>query len=153
MPKRSRFVAFCGLLVSLVSLAGCGGEVPTATPPMMPARTGPYISPPGTTEAGLATAAAVGTSPAGPFATPAFVVSPPPGITPAAISPASIPSRTAPTIAATVAQPIIAPTAAPMVALAPDIAIAEAGKWFNSEPLTLAKLRGKPVLLVFWSDI
>jgi cytochrome oxidase Cu insertion factor (SCO1/SenC/PrrC family) len=24
--------------------------------------------------------------------------------------------------------------------------------WFNSEPLTLETLRGKPVLIVFWSD-
>jgi hypothetical protein len=34
--------------------------------------------------------------------------------------------------------------------LAPELAgIAD---WFNAEPLTLAALRGQPVLLVFWSD-
>jgi len=37
--------------------------------------------------------------------------------------------------------------------LAPDINITGQEKWFNSAPLTLAGLRGKPVFLVFWSDI
>ena len=27
-----------------------------------------------------------------------------------------------------------------------------AGEWYNSEPLTLAELRGNPVLLVFWAS-
>lgn len=47
-------------------------------------------------------------------------------------------------------------TAAPIAAkanLAPDFAIPSPERWYNSPPLTLAGLRGKPVLLVFWSDI
>lgn len=50
----------------------------------------------------------------------------------------------------------IGPTAAPIAAkanLAPDFAIPSPERWYNSPPLTLAGLRGKPVLLVFWSDI
>lgn len=46
--------------------------------------------------------------------------------------------------------------AAPMAAkanLAPEFAIASPERWYNAQPLTLAALRGKPVLLVFWSDI
>lgn len=120
----------------------------------MPARTGPPVSPPGTGEAGLATAAAVGTSPTGPFATPALVVSPPPGITPAASPTTGIPPQAATSAAVSpTVIPTVAPTTAPAMALAPEITIAEPGKWFNSAPLSLAKLRGKPVLLVFWSDI
>lgn len=46
-----------------------------------------------------------------------------------------------------------AATTAPAIALAPEIGITEPGKWFNAQPLTLQQLRGKPVLLVFWSDI
>lgn len=50
----------------------------------------------------------------------------------------------------------IGSTAAPITAkanLAPDFAILSPERWYNSPPLTLAGLRGKPVLLVFWSDI
>jgi len=50
----------------------------------------------------------------------------------------------------------IGSTAAPPTAkanLAPDFAIPSPERWYNSAPLTLAGLRGKPVLLVFWSDI
>ena len=49
--------------------------------------------------------------------------------------------------------PMNATTVAAKAALAPDFAIASAERWYNSPPLTLAGLRGKPVLLVFWSDI
>ena len=36
------------------------------------------------------------------------------------------------------------------VGLAPEFASIDG--WYNSDPLTLAELRGSPVLLVFWSD-
>jgi hypothetical protein len=35
------------------------------------------------------------------------------------------------------------------VDLAPELE--RAGAWYNSEPLSMAGLRGKPVLLVFWA--
>lgn len=35
----------------------------------------------------------------------------------------------------------------------PEIGIVEPGRWFNSQPLTLAGLHGTAVMLVFWSDI
>lgn len=41
-------------------------------------------------------------------------------------------------------------TAAPDVEPAPELA--EMDGWYNSEPLTLAALRGNPVLIVFWRD-
>ncbi len=37
--------------------------------------------------------------------------------------------------------------------LAPEFAVPSPERWYNTQPLTLAALRGKPVLLVFWSDI
>ncbi len=46
-------------------------------------------------------------------------------------------------------------TAAPAPAAGsavPPLGITGADKWFNSEPLTLEGLHGKPVLLVFWAD-
>jgi len=180
-----RFVALCGVLVTLVTLAGCGGEVPTATPQIV--RDGPPAGtvaplPPvnGRTDAAGATLTRLPQLP--PF-TPApgtgAATSPTPitgvaaandGVSlaatatgfasmsqtmQAATSAASRPTVAPPTAmqAASMTRPTAASTTAPMVALAPEIAIPEAGKWFNSEPLSLAKLRGTPVLLVFWSDI
>jgi len=62
----------------------------------------------------------------------------------------------APTVAIT-PIPASAPTSAAPVAakvnFAPEFAIPSPEQWYNSQPLTLAALRGKPVLLVFWSDI
>ncbi len=52
--------------------------------------------------------------------------------------------------AATASQPSVV---ASVATLAPDIPISGAENWYNSPPLTLAGLRGAPVLLVFWSDI
>ncbi len=68
---------------------------------------------------------------------------------------ASAPSAASP-VATTQAFATIAPspTSVPVAQnLAPDIAIPAAKDWYNSPPLTLAGLRGKPVFLVFWSDI
>jgi hypothetical protein len=36
--------------------------------------------------------------------------------------------------------------------VAPAPELVEISEWLNSEPLTLARLRGSPVLLVFWRD-
>jgi hypothetical protein len=46
--------------------------------------------------------------------------------------------------------PAAAPTAAPAAKPAPEL---EGLQWYNSPPLTLIALRGRPVLLVFWSTI
>ncbi|MDQ6833354.1 MAG: hypothetical protein M3008_08145 [Chloroflexota bacterium] len=35
----------------------------------------------------------------------------------------------------------------------PTLGITDPTKWYNTTPLTLEALRGKPVFLVFWSDI
>ena len=170
VPGHSRFVALCGLFVSLVSLAGCGGEAPTARPEAIRGalpltRTAPTPSPVGYIPPGGATYTTIPV-----FPTPLTAAPSPPAGTPMPFnsttfaatatyfasllgtSQAATNAAMRPTVAPTVA-PTFAPTAAPAVALAPEITIPEAGKWFNSEPLSLAKLRGKPVLLVFWSDI
>ncbi len=60
--------------------------------------------------------------------------------------------------AATPTAPTAAPTAAANDAPAaknsvPALGITDAAKWYNTAPLTLEALRGKPVFLVFWSDI
>lgn len=46
-------------------------------------------------------------------------------------------------------------TAAPEAArnAVPPLGITDPTKWYNTAPLTLEALRGKPVFLVFWSDI
>jgi hypothetical protein len=60
----------------------------------------------------------------------------------------------APTSAATVApagtKPAAAPTAGVATKALPEL---EGLQWFNSAPLKLSELRGKPVLMVFWSTI
>lgn len=150
----------CGLLATLVMLAGCG-ETPTATPQII------LRGPPLTFTAPTFPAGA--TLPDGTTRTPIPVFPTP--LTAAPSPPAGTSVRTdATTVMATAtyfaamyhtmqaatsaaSRPTVAPTTAPAVALAPEIAIPGAGKWFNSAPLTLAQLRGKPVLLVFWSDI
>jgi len=51
--------------------------------------------------------------------------------------------------------------AAPPATAAPEVTpntvsalgITDPTKWYNTAPLTLEALRGKPVFLVFWSDI
>jgi hypothetical protein len=43
-----------------------------------------------------------------------------------------------------------ATTAGAEVELAPELVGLE--EWINSEPLTLAQLRGEPVLIVFWAS-
>ncbi|MDQ6604586.1 MAG: hypothetical protein M3Z19_17835 [Chloroflexota bacterium] len=35
----------------------------------------------------------------------------------------------------------------------PPLGLTDPAKWYNTAPLTLEALRGKPVFLVFWSDI
>lgn len=46
-------------------------------------------------------------------------------------------------------QTTVTPAAETSVELAPELV--GLGEWVNSEPLTLAQLRGEPVLLVFWA--
>lgn len=48
------------------------------------------------------------------------------------------------------AQATVTGTAAAEVEPAPELV--GLGEWINSEPLTLAQLRGEPVLLVFWAS-
>lgn len=62
-------------------------------------------------------------------------------VTPAADKPASAPATVAPA-----ATPPTKPAAKP----APEL---EGLQWYNSPPLKLVDLRGRPVLLVFWSTI
>ncbi len=64
------------------------------------------------------------------------------------------------TAAGVVAAPTTVPTSAaandaPAAAknIVPPLGITDAAKWYNTAPLTLEGLRGKPVFLVFWSDI
>ena len=55
-------------------------------------------------------------------------------------------------------EPGVAETRAVRASATPEVAVVELapelqglGEWVNSEPLTLAQLRGDPVLLVFWA--
>jgi thiol-disulfide isomerase/thioredoxin len=50
-------------------------------------------------------------------------------------------------IAAMLPEPLLAQTCVD----APDISISETGPWFNSPPLSLSQLRGKVVLVEFWT--
>lgn len=55
--------------------------------------------------------------------------------------------------ASTGSQPNTAATGATTdAAVDPAPELVEIANWYNTNPLTLAQLRGSPVLLVFWSD-
>jgi hypothetical protein len=89
---------------------------------------------------------------AAPTAAPAAVstAAPAAASTPAGpASPAVIPTAPAPAAAPT-AAPTAAPAAKPAAKPAPEL---EGLQWYNSPPLKLVELRGRPVLLVFWSTI
>jgi len=133
MAGRSRTaLAFLLSLATITALAGCGaGPEISAPTPVATDTTASALSTPTTVVVSLS-------APTLPAATIAAATVPP------------INAVTA-TLPATVAP--AAPTAAPAKNFAPDIPITDSGKWFNSQPLTLVGLRGKPVFLVFWSDI
>jgi hypothetical protein len=84
-----------------------------------------------------------------------------PAVSAATATPATAPVATA-MVTTGVASPPAAPAATSQPSPATAAAITPAAKaapeltsmqWFNSAPLTLADLRGKAVLLVFWSTI
>lgn len=148
---RSPSMAFAAL-AALVALAGCGTSPATATPAAVLAPTVeraiamPLLGTPGPTNV-----------PTGPTNT-AIIRTVEPMVALPTTAPTRPPTMTPVTAVTTPLLPTLGPTPSPTAAvaaknLAPEIPITEPGKWFNSQPLTLAGLRGKPVFLVFWSDI
>ncbi len=142
MYRWSRFSPAPLIAVAFVmALAGCGGK--SAADPTVAPTTAPTAASIIAATNAPATVAAVVL----PTATTANVAAAPTNIVTTA--PTAVPTARPATAAA-------ANTAAPPVQAAnavQELGITDAGKWFNSTPLTLAGLRGKPVLLVFWSDI
>ena len=159
---RLLILAAATALLPLLALVACGGEeaatpAPT-TPPAATATPAPAVAPQPT----LAPAATAAPATPQPTATPAATAAPAtpqPTAAPATIAAPATPQPTA-------APPAIAtpqPTAAPAAPVAPcegtrggetgNCAPEFAGtqKWINSQPLLLQELRGKVVLLDFWT--
>jgi len=146
MYRWSRFSPAPLIAVAFVmALAGCGGK--SAADPTVAPTTAPTAASIIAATNAPATVAAIVL----PTATTANVAAAPTNIV--ATAPTAVPTAVPTARPATAAA---ANTAAPPVQAAnavQELGITDAGKWFNSTPLTLAGLRGKPVLLVFWSDI
>ena len=171
---RLLILAAATALLPLLALVACGGEeaatpAPT-TPPAATATPAPAVAPQPT----LAPAATAAPATPQPTATPAATAAPQPTATPAATAAPATPQPTAApaTIAApatpqpTAAPAAIAtpqPTAAPAAPVAPcegtrggetgNCAPEFAGtqEWINSQPLLMQELRGKVVLIDFWT--
>ena len=178
---RLLILAAATALLPLLALVACGGEeaatsAPT-TPPAATATPAPAVAPqptlapaattapatPQPTAAPPATAApatpAATAAPATPAATAAPATTPEPTAAPAAIAAPATPQPTAAPPASAASQP----TAAPATPVAPcegtrggqtgNCAPEFAGtqKWINSQPLLLQELRGKVVLIDFWT--
>jgi thiol-disulfide isomerase/thioredoxin len=75
----------------------------------------------------------------------------PPTALPQALAPTALPPTSTPTSLPPTTTPTpLPPTATPTGPLAPDT-FDQGGPWLNSEPLTLAELRGKVILVNFWT--
>ena len=173
-PRRNhRLLAAAIALIALLAIIACGSAatpIPTATPAPTPAPTAtpaPAVTP---------TATAIPTA-AAPSPTPANTPAPQPTATPEATpTPTSTPTPAPePTATATVAPapakpeptatppPPATPTPEPDIPPPPcqgnrggqvgDCAPEFAGtqEWINSQPLTMQELRGKVVLIDFWT--
>ena len=157
---RLLILAAATALLPLLALVACGGEeaatpAPT-TPPAATATPAPAVAPQPT----LAPAATAAPATPQPTATPAATAAPAqPTAAPATIAAPATPQPTA-------APPAIAapqPTAAPATPVAPcegtrggetgNCAPEFAGtqEWINSQPLLMQELRGKVVLIDFWT--
>ena len=147
-------------LIALLAMAGCGGAataIPTATPELPTAAPIPTATPAPTV---MPTPAAT-PEPAAPTVTVAAVAPTAtiaPAATPVATVAAATPEPTATPAPATPAPPT--PTAAPpppcdgarggqVGDCAPEFAGTQ--EWINSEPLSMDGLRGKVVLIDFWT--
>ena len=153
-------------LMPLLALAACGSEEaptavpPTATPVPAAAQAPDPTSPPVATEAPATT-----TGPATPQPTEApaaATAAPQPTAAPATPEPSEAPATPQPTAATATPQPTAAP--AGTVTLfdpcegtlggqvgncAPEFS--DTQEWINSEPLSMESLRGKVVLIDFWT--
>ena len=157
---RLLILAAATALLPLLALVACGGEeaatpAPT-TPPAATATPAPAVAPQPT----LAPAATA--APASPTATPAATAAPAtpqPTAAPATIAAPATPQPTAAPPASAAPQPTAAP-AAPVAPCegtrggetgncAPEFAGTQ--KWINSQPLLMQELRGKVVLIDFWT--
>lgn len=144
MHRRLRLTpAPLAALVVLIALVGCGGATPTAS---IAPTTAPTAVPASATVAPSISLAptAVASAAAAPTTAPSAVAT----VVPTSAS-VSLPTARPATVAATntVSAPADAKNAVPA------LGITDPAKWYNTAPLTLEALRGKPVLIVFWSDI
>ena len=171
---RLLILAAATALLPLLALVSCGGEeaataAPT-TPPAATATPAPAVAPqptlaPAATAAPQPTAAPAATAAPQPTAAPAATAAPAtpqPTAAPATIAAPATPDPTA--APATIAAPAAPqPTAAPVAPVAPcegtrggetgNCAPEFAGtqEWINSQPLLMQELRGKVVLIDFWT--
>ena len=172
VPNWKLLVLFFAIsLTPLLALAACGGEEPpaaapaTVTPTTAPDPTAAatpataQTSPPAATEAPTATAPARTPEPT---RAPAATATPQPTAAPATPQPTEAPATPQPTVAPATAEPTEAP-AEPATPVAPCVGdlgglvgncapeFSDTQEWINSEPLSMESLRGKVVLIDFWT--
>ena len=156
---RLLILAAATALLPLLALVSCGGEeaatpAPT-TPPAATATPAPAVAPQPT----LAPAATAAPQPTATPAATAAPATPEPTAAPATIAAPATPQPTAAPAAIATPQPTAAP-AAPVAPCegtrggetgncAPEFAGTQ--EWINSQPLLMQELRGKVVLLDFWT--
>ena len=156
---RLLILAAATALLPLLALVACGGEeaatpAPT-TPPAATATPAPAVAPQPT----LAPAATAAPQPTATPAATAAPATPEPTAAPATIAAPATPQPTAAPPASAAPQPTAAP-AAPVAPCegtrggetgncAPEFAGTQ--KWINSQPLLMQELRGKVVLIDFWT--
>ena len=181
VPNWKLLVLFFAIsLTPLLALAACGGEEPpaaapaTVTPTTAPDPTAAatpataQTSPPAATEAPTATAPARAPEPT---RAPAATATPQPTAAPATPEPTAAPATPQPTEAPATPQPAVAPATAepteapaePATPVAPCVGdlgglvgncapeFSDTQEWINSEPLSMESLRGKVVLIDFWT--
>ena len=172
-----RILALTALLVllPLTALAACGGEEPAAPTPSLVPPTATPAPPPAATLASTAMPAPTATTAPAPTvapteapeptAMPEPTEEPQPTETPAAPEPSATPEPTATPEATATPEPAATPepTPEPEVSVVPCEG-AEGGElgncapelagtqeWINSQPLSMESLRGKVVLIDFWT--